>query len=156
MTPAVIGLAHLPGETQLCAESLLRGPEAAWLSARCCVPGLSPSSGLNIWFPFCEELVLACSILQCDVWCSADTPLKVPGKQSDTGTVDFIKVERCGLKFSTQANLPTSKYQVFEQCIKPADPWGLCVSVTPLGEGADGFLLLCITCCLWSFEHSRK
>lgn len=78
-------------KTQLRAESQPGGLEAVCLSARCWVPWLSPSSNFNLQIPFGGELALACSILQCGVWCRADTPLKVPGKQSDTGNVGIIR-----------------------------------------------------------------
>lgn len=84
--------------TALCSPCL--GGWRLSLSAHCCVPWLSPSpTEMHRSRARGEELALACSILQCDVWCSADVPLKVPGKQSHTGTLDVATGDRCSLKF---------------------------------------------------------
>lgn len=154
LTAAVNGLAHLHGQTWLCTESLPLDLEVVCLSACCCVLWLSPSSNWNIGFPVCKELALACSILQGDVWCSADIPLKVPGKQGHTSTVDLIW--EIQLNISSQANPPTWTYQVFQLCIRPAVQQGFYVAVTSLDRGTKRFCVLCIMCSLWAFKRPRK
>lgn len=128
--------------TALCSPCL--GGWRLSLSAHCCVPWLSPSpTEMHSSRARGEELALACSTLQCDVWCSADVPLKVPGKQSHTGTLDVATGDRCSLKFLLYP--PTSKDRVFQQCIKPAAPQDPRVSGHHLSRAPVGFLP-CIAC----------
>lgn len=128
--------------TALCSPCL--GGWRLSLSAHCCVPWLSPSpTEMHSSRARGEELALACSTLQCDVWCSADVPLKVPGKQSHTGTLDVATGDRCSLKFLLYP--PTSKDRVFQQCIKAAAPQDPRVSRHHLSRAPVGFLP-CIAC----------
>lgn len=58
-------------------------------------------------------------------------------------------------KISTQANPPTSKYQVLQQCIKPAAQTGSLCLWRHLIRVPMGFWS-CISHAVWFFEHSRK
>lgn len=128
--------------TALCSPCL--GGWRLSLSAHCCVPWLSPfPTEMHSSRARGEELALACSTLQCDVWCSADVPLKVPGKQSHTGTLDVATGDRCSLKFLLYP--PTSKDRVFQQCLKPAAPQDPRVSGHHLSRAPVGFLP-CVGC----------
>lgn len=102
VTPAVTGLAHLPGKRHPCAWSLPWEPEG-WMSVSLL---LCP---LALFF-----LQLECNSSCSDrswhlpaafysvAWCSADIPQKVPGKQSNTDILYLIT--EIQLKISSWVN----------------------------------------------------
>lgn len=102
-----------------------------------------------------EELALPCSILLSDVWCTADVPLKRPGKHSHTGALHLAAGTEVQFKISTQANTPASKDQVFLQCFTPCCSSRSLYVQMPPEQGTSGFLALSSLYFPCSFKHFR-
>lgn len=139
VTPSVHGLAHLHGRH----SSVLPRDLGLCLSAHCCVPCWAlPLAGIWNTQPSFEGrgagTSLQRSAVRCVVHCRC-SPKGARKTQSHTCSSSGCSRE-VQFKTSTQANAPTSKDQVFQQCFTPAAPQDPFVSRYHLSRAPVGFL----------------